>query len=311
MHTNDSLIATLVDAIIEYKKQLKFAAASEKASVEQAFWQSVEALRESAPAAVAKAARSILAGRSAPLQAEEVRIRMECAGLWCDEPVRLMALRISARTGAWDEADVAAFSALVSEAYAAAPADGSFSMSAFDRQNAVESFVRTLALSADPADGQLLRRLAQSLSGQTVTSIQTAITAVCLQKLLPRELRSKLPRPVTQVCRVATGLAALECDGLALWSTNNRLSDLEALVRATQACGLSELAALLSAYHADLVAYLAERGLTLADLRTASDEAYAALIARHERELLAACAAEHVEPRLTACLTARSSGSKM
>ncbi len=218
----------LLPIIIKYKTDLFFADRECQSEINEVFLSELSSWDISD---IDKATNGLLTDRSGELACEDVKIKLECAGVYTVEPVLLELIKI--RYLFLLPIDLDYFKTLI---FNIMTCQGHF-MDSFERKKALMSFV---------SDSKKYARIKSDflkLFDMPIDSIDSLIAFVFIKDALGAGKDvSKMQRAVYTVI---IEMASLQCDGLSFWLENRKKSEVKALIRALKLCGESEYAQMI------------------------------------------------------------------
>ncbi len=301
MTSIDLMICELIDAIIDYKKQRMFPKSSTE-EIETLYFETIEKLCHENREALREATVRIINDQTEYLNSEDVRIRMECAGIWCNEPIYLQVLRVRCYLSMNTEDDISYLRKVIVNAIIHNSAENS--MQRTDKECAITSFFREISLSEKSCDKELYRMA--SLTTNSLRSCQTVssvITYVYLHKLL--KAKERVPRSYLNVYIIETNLSEIQIDGLHFWICYNTESEFKKLIRALSELGLVELYNIMNSYYYELSVCIQNSGKSYKKFCYDPPEAFLNLTQDYTKHLFDCIHASSYEEKLTSYLRSR------
>ncbi len=298
MASDDRMICELIDEIIDYEKQRRYPKSSTE-EIEAFYFESIQKLCFENREALQQATVRIINDQTEYLNSEDVRIRMECAGIWCNEPIYLQVLRARCFLSMNTAEDISYLKKVIDNALFHNSAKNY--MQIIDKEHAVTSFFNEICSSDKMCDKKLHRMVSFIIdSPQSCQTISSVIAYVYLRKAL--KAKGRVPRGYLNVYTVATNLSEIQLDGLHFWICNNTEQIFKKLICALSESGLVELYNIMNSYHSKLSVCIQNSGKCYKEYCYDPPEDFLNLTEEYNKHLFDWIQANDYEEKLTSYL---------
>lgn len=298
MTLNDITICRLIDAIIDYKKQRRYPKSSTE-KIEELYFETIEKMCIGNREALQEATVRIINDQTEYLNSEEVRIRLECAGIWCNEPIYLQVLRVRCFLSMNTAEDIAYLKKVIDNALFHNSAKNY--MQIIDKEHAVTSFFNEICSSDKTCDKKLHHMVSFIIdSPQSCQTVSSVIAYVYLRKTL--KTKGKVERRYLNIYTVATNLSEIQLDGLHLWVCNNTEQTFKKLICALRESGLAELYNIMNSYYSELSICIQNSGRSYKEYCSTPPENFLNLTQEYNKNLFDCIQMTDYEEKLTSYL---------
>ncbi len=251
--SNIKLANLLIDKIIEYKREIRFADAFSIQNIEEKFYIEMTSHYDEESKNFIEATLAILMNETKYLNDDSVQIKMECAGMWCNEPIYLEVVRLRFYMHIDSEEDIVCIQNLLKNIYAqTCPTNEPFSKKS-DAENAFFLFFHRLSNSQRESDIHM-HRVVSSISlpiDESCLDVSSIVAYISLQSILGKKV--DVPAKYKNIYTVATYISQISVDGLQLWISNNSESAFKKLIRSLKSLNLLDLYTIMQEYYESIL----------------------------------------------------------
>lgn len=252
----------IVNCIVDTASQLMFSDSNEKTSIWNAFYNKIELLYSSNRILFDNVSKKILSEQLQYFEQEDVKIQMECAGIWRKSAIDIYIFRIRYYLSLSNEEDWICLKNKVNSLFIFKSAETSLDVFE-DRKNYLH-FMLSIMNSNETYIVSLKEQLTSFSISSYPADAEGTIIYVLLQSILKNE--KNIPSYIKNVFYIITDMSHIEIDGLIFWSDQQKITHYKKLIKAFRAINYHECANIIEEYYQFLLSLMRAYGIDYVDL---------------------------------------------
>ena len=228
----------LTDIILDTAKGLQYAY-EEPDLLWRDFYSKIEKLYQSDKETFIKTTKYFLMDSVPFLEDEAIQIKMNCAGIWCQDSFCIYIFRIRYYLSIADEGDMICIKRKLRNLYVK-------SENLYEKRKTYFQFFYSVIQSKSNYDVNIKQLVNQILINDYQEDAECAVFYVALK--YAQGEKQKVPNALRNIYLCIVEISEIQIDGLVMWSLQNKIAGLKKLTKALNIIGRMDLSTVLKDY---------------------------------------------------------------